>query len=61
MARNREKVSVSGMFLLLLVIANAVILSVGLTVNERWYWALCLSVPLLLAAILHMVLEKQDV
>lgn len=48
MTENKENVPVSGMVLVLLVILNAVVLRAGLAKNAGWYWALCLTVPLLL-------------
>ncbi|RPD41982.1 hypothetical protein [Chitinophaga barathri] len=48
MTENKEIVPVSGMVLVLLVTLNAVVLRAGLTRHSGWYWALCLTIPLLL-------------
>lgn len=49
MTRNPVRISVRGMILLILVIANALVLKAALvTGNEWWYSALLLTIPLLL-------------
>ncbi|MBD0286037.1 MAG: hypothetical protein ICV79_11535 [Flavisolibacter sp.] len=48
MSRNPQTVSAHGVAMLLSAIANAVVLRNGLTINEKWYWALILTVPMLL-------------
>ncbi|WP_126246349.1 hypothetical protein [Chitinophaga rhizosphaerae] len=52
--RNREKVSIGGMILLVLVIANALILRTALTTDAGWYRALYISLPLLLIVLIGM-------
>ena len=52
MLHKEKNVSVSGTIILLLVISNVLILKVAFIQNENWYWALVVSLPLLLIAIL---------
>lgn len=53
MERNQKHNSLSGIILLVLVLINAVVLRTAYTVNEKWYWALLVSLPLLVIAIRH--------
>lgn len=55
MIRDPRTISIKGMILLILVIANALVLKTALvTGNEWWYAAFVLTVPLLLIAILNI-------
>lgn len=56
--RNQEKVSIGGMILLVLVIANALILRAALTDHAGWYRALYISLPLLLIVLLTILFQK---
>ena len=58
MIRNHKTVSVSSMIIFLLLLLNGSILSIAYTGNENWYWALLISVPLLLIA-LHDIRQKK--
>src|SRR6476620_8924356 len=58
MIRNSKQVSVRNMILIILVLLNAVILSKGFTTNEKWYWLLIISLPLLLIAIRDILQKK---
>jgi len=46
------------MILIILVLLNAVILSKGFTTNEKWYWLLIISLPLLLIAVRDIFQKK---
>jgi hypothetical protein len=48
--RNHKQVF-SGIILLILTLINVVIVKTAYTVNEKWYWALLIFIPLLLIAI----------
>ncbi|MDQ3846530.1 MAG: hypothetical protein M3342_21350 [Bacteroidota bacterium] len=52
MLRNQQTVSARGMTMLLSAIANAVVLQNGFIINEKWYWALVLTVPMLLLTLM---------
>jgi hypothetical protein len=54
MIQNKKRVPASGIIILLLVLANVVAIREGYTANEKWYWALVLSLPLLLLAIVNI-------
>jgi len=58
MIRNSKQVSVRNMILIILVLLNAVILSKGFTTNEKWYWLLIISLPLLLIAVRDIFQKK---
>lgn len=51
MIRNKKQVSVSGAILFTSVLLNAIVLEAAYTGNHNWYWALLISVPLLLVAL----------
>ncbi|MBD0296066.1 MAG: FMN-binding glutamate synthase family protein, partial [Flavisolibacter sp.] len=51
MIQNKKQVSVSGIIHLITVMLNAIILEAAYTGNSKWYWALFVSVPLLMIAI----------
>ena len=51
MERNQKHNSLSSIILLVLVFVNAIVLRTAYTVNEKWYWALLVTLPLLLIAI----------
>ena len=60
MTENKEQVPVGGMLLVLLVILNAVVLRAGLTKDAGWYWALCLTVPMLLVVTRNVFKKQPD-
>ncbi|MBD0296069.1 MAG: hypothetical protein ICV51_10050 [Flavisolibacter sp.] len=55
MLRNQQTVSAQRMAMLLSVIANAVVLRNAFIMDEQWYWALVLTVPMLL----FMLMDKR--
>jgi hypothetical protein len=61
MTRSLNAVSTSGIILSMLIFINAVILKTANTVDERWYWALLVSVPLLLIAIWDIRQKKHAI
>ncbi len=56
--RNQQEVSIGGMILFVLVIANALILRAGLLNNAGWYRALYISLPLLLIVLITGMFKK---
>ena len=61
MIRNRKEISISGMIVLFVVLLNAAILKAAFTGNENWYWALIVSVPLLLIALKDRFQKKHAI
>jgi glutamate synthase domain-containing protein 2 len=51
MIRNQKLVSISTMIVFTLILINAVIISIAFAANDNWYWALIVSMPLLLIAL----------
>jgi glutamate synthase domain-containing protein 2 len=51
MIRKQKPVSVSTLILLMLVLANAAVIRTAYAVHANWYWALIITMPLLLLAI----------
>jgi hypothetical protein len=47
MIQNKKRDSISGHILLLLVLVNVIAIKEGYTVNEKWYWVLVFTLPLL--------------
>lgn len=54
MLHNQESVSINASILPLLVVFNAIILQEAIVYDERIYWALTLSIPLLAAAVFNV-------
>ncbi|MEP7233445.1 MAG: FMN-binding glutamate synthase family protein [Ginsengibacter sp.] len=50
----KKKVSTSGSIIFLLVLINVIIIRSAFVNNPNWYWALAVSVPLLLLAIINV-------
>ncbi|MEP7110794.1 MAG: hypothetical protein ABI760_22560 [Ferruginibacter sp.] len=50
MNTNQKSSSPGGMISLVLILINAVILKHAFTLNEKWYWALIVTIPLLIAS-----------
>ena len=50
----KKKVSASGSIIFLLVLINVIIIRSAFVNNSNWYWALAVSVPLLLLAIINV-------
>src|SRR5690349_4215026 len=61
MIRNRKEISISGMIVLFVVLLNAAILKAAFTGNGNWYWALIVSVPLLVIAIKDRLQKKHAI
>ena len=61
MLHNEKDIPVSGMIVLLLVILNVLILKVAFIKNEDWYWALVITLPMLLIAILDVRKRKHAI
>ena len=61
MLHNEKDIPVSGMIVLLLVILNVLILKVAFIKNEDWYWALVITLPMLLIAILDVRKRKDAI
>jgi glutamate synthase domain-containing protein 2 len=59
--RNQKPVSASRIIILILVVLNIVILNEAYAVNENWYRALIITMPLLLLAILNTRQKKHAI
>lgn len=58
MLRKHKIVSASGIIVLSLAILNIIIIRAGFANNVNWYWALTVSLPLLLLAIFNIRQKK---
>jgi|GEM_PF-4836970 len=54
MKAKREDASVGGILLVLGALANVIILEKGITVNERWYFFLVITVPVYITMVMSM-------
>lgn len=54
MMRNKRRVPASRIIILLLVLGNVITIIEAYTGNEKWYWVLVLTLPLLLLAIINV-------
>jgi len=61
MIRNQKKVPASGVIILILVLASALALKGGYMSNEKWYWFLILTLPLLLLAVVNIRQNKHAI
>ncbi|HEU4632832.1 MAG TPA: FMN-binding glutamate synthase family protein [Flavisolibacter sp.] len=61
MIRSRKEISISGIIVLLVVLLNAVVLRTAFSVNGNWYWALLLTMPMLLIAIKDISQKKHAI
>ncbi|HEX6845437.1 MAG TPA: FMN-binding glutamate synthase family protein [Chitinophagaceae bacterium] len=61
MTRIQKPVSASKIIILLLVLLNVIVLKAAYTGNEKWYWSLIITMPLLLLAILNIRQQKHAV
>jgi hypothetical protein len=59
MSRNQEKVSASGIIILILVMLNVIILKTAFIHDARIYWGLVITLPLLLIAIFDTLKRKR--
>ncbi|MEO6188158.1 MAG: FMN-binding glutamate synthase family protein [Ginsengibacter sp.] len=58
---SEKKISVRGMILFSLVLINIVLLRAAVISNERWFWALAISLPLLVLGIINVQQKKHAV
>ena len=58
--RNKKQVPASGIIILLLVLINVITIMEAYTGNEKWYWVLVLTLPLLLLAIINVRQRKVE-
>jgi|GEM_PF-1899532 len=58
--RNKKQVPASGIIILLLVLINVITIMEAYTGNEKWYWVLVLTLPLLLLAIINVRRRKVE-
>lgn len=58
MIRNQKQISISGIIILILILFNVIVVRNAYVINEKWYWAMIVSVPLLLIAIRDRMQKK---
>lgn len=58
--RNKPIIPVNGIVVLLLILLNVVIMKEAYTTNANWYWALVITLPLLLLVILRLKQAKSE-
>lgn len=61
MLRNRRTIPVSGIIILLFVLLNIIVVREGHIGSGKWYWALILTIPLLLVAIVNVRQRKHSI
>ncbi len=61
MLRNQEKVSASGIIILILVMLNVIILKTAFIHDAQIYWGLIISLPLLFIAIFDAIKNKRAI
>lgn len=61
MSRNQQSISVSGAIILILVLLNGIIFRWAYTINENYYWALSITLPILLLAIYNTRQRKHAI
>jgi hypothetical protein len=54
---NKQEISKGRVIISLLILLNAIVLEQGLVVNDKWYWVLLLTVPVL---IISQVLRRRS-
>ena len=52
MEGNQQKISAGGVGVSFLFLLNAIVLEQGFVTNEKWYWALTATLPLLILSII---------
>jgi len=52
MTGKKKPIPATGSIILFLVLLNAISIRAGYSENEKWYWVLIITLPLLLLAIL---------
>ncbi|MEP7257112.1 MAG: hypothetical protein ABI687_01965 [Flavitalea sp.] len=58
MTSERKPISANGMMLFFLVLINVILIETGYTKDEKWYWLLLISLPLLVWSILNVLQKK---
>ena len=58
--KDPKQAQIRGIFLIVLIIANAVVLRNGFTENNKWYWALLFTVPMLAIILLDNRVKNQE-
>jgi len=61
MISKQYAIPASGSIILFLILLNAIVLRTGYTGNEKWYWVLIVTLPLLLLAFLNIRQKKHAV
>jgi len=61
MSRNQERVSASGIVILILVMLNVIILKTAFIHDAENYWGLVITLPLLLIAIFDAIRQKRAI
>lgn len=59
--KDSKQFRIRGLFLLVLIIANAVVVRNGFTENNQWYWALLFTIPMLAITLIDNRIKKQDI
>jgi hypothetical protein len=54
MIQDQKRVSASGLIILVLVLSNVIAIKEAYIDNEKWYWVLFITLPLLLLAIVNI-------
>jgi glutamate synthase domain-containing protein 2 len=61
MIQNKIRIPASGIIILILALANVIVIREGYVTNEKWYWVLVLTLPLLLLAIINIRQKKHAI
>lgn len=61
MTVKQKSIPASGVIILFLVLFNAISIRAGYSENEKWYWLLIITIPLLLLAILNIRQRKHAI
>jgi len=61
MIHNKKQVPAIGIAIVILGLANVIAMIEGYTNNEKWYWVLVITLPLLLLAITNVRRKKNTV
>lgn len=56
-----RSVSAPGMIVTILIFLNAIIVRSAFTINDKWYWALFVTVPLLVFAISYFNQRRHSI
>jgi hypothetical protein len=58
--KNSKQLPIRGVIILGLMVANAIVLRNGFTENDKWYWALLFTAPMLAIILINNWLKKQS-